>query len=99
MRMEVSGMELWLCVLIGAASAVLLLMGWSRSHWSWSLGLVVVEVMLCSWISNGSVAAILLIASCGCCVICFSARKEDMLPVEGKSVLITGNVFYLLKYF
>ncbi|MCI4381774.1 hypothetical protein PGIGA_G00255790 [Pangasianodon gigas] len=89
--MEASGMELWLCVLIIATSAALLMVGWSRSHLSWSVGLVVVELMLCCWISNGSVAVILLSVSCGCCMIHFTAgRKEDMLPVQGKAVLITG---------
>ncbi|KAK3526803.1 hypothetical protein QTP70_033554, partial [Hemibagrus guttatus] len=91
MRMETSGTELWLCVSIGAVSAALLMVGWSRSHLSCSVGLVVVEVMLCYWISNGRVAVILLSASCSFCVIYFSAgRKEDMLPTRGKAVLITG---------
>ncbi|XP_053496964.1 estradiol 17-beta-dehydrogenase 2 [Ictalurus furcatus] len=89
--MEVSGMELWLCVLIATTNAALLMVRWSRSHLSWSVVLVVVEVILCYWISNGSVAAILLSAGCGCCVIHFTAgRKEDILPVQGKAVLITG---------
>ncbi|KAF4081300.1 hypothetical protein AMELA_G00159860 [Ameiurus melas] len=89
--MEESRMELWLCVLIATTNAALLMVRWSRSHLSWSVGLVVVEVMLCYWISNGSVAVILLSAGCSCCVIHFTAgRKEDILPVQGKAVLITG---------
>lgn len=98
MRMEASGTELWLCVLIGAAGATLLMVGWSGSHLSWSVGLVV-EVMLCCWIWNESVAVILLSALCGCCIMYFSAGgKEDMLPVQGKAVLVTGE-FYLIKSF
>ncbi|XP_060743536.1 estradiol 17-beta-dehydrogenase 2 [Tachysurus vachellii] len=90
-RMETSGMELWLCVLIVATSGALQMVGWSRSRLSWSVGLVVVEVMLCYWISNLSVAVILLSVCCGCCLIHFSAgRKEFRLPVQGKAVLITG---------
>ncbi|XP_060770931.1 estradiol 17-beta-dehydrogenase 2 [Neoarius graeffei] len=89
--MQASGMELWLCVLFVATSAALLMVSWSRGHLLWSVGLVVVEVTLCYWVSNGSVAVILLSASCACCVIHFTAgRKEDMLPVKGKAVLITG---------
>ncbi|TSM52257.1 Estradiol 17-beta-dehydrogenase 2 [Bagarius yarrelli] len=80
-------MELWLCALIGASGATLLMVGWSRSHISW---LVVVMTMLCNWIWSGSVAVILLSAICGCCVIHLSGRKEDTLPVQSKAVLITG---------
>ncbi|XP_053368547.1 estradiol 17-beta-dehydrogenase 2 [Clarias gariepinus] len=86
-------MELWLCVLIVATSAALLMVGRRRTHWSWPVGLVVVEVMLCCWISSGSVAVIIIImsATCGCCMLHFTAgRQEDLLPVQGKAVLITG---------
>lgn len=98
--MQASGMELWLCVLFVATGAALLMVSWSRGHLLWSVGLVVVEVTLCYWVSNGSVAVILLSASCACCVIYFTAgRKEDMLPVKGKAVLITGNELYFFKCF
>lgn len=100
--MEASGMELWQCVLIIATSGALLILGWRSRHLSWTVALmvVVVEVMLFYWISNGSVAMILLNASCGCCVIYFTAgRNDDMLPVQGKAVLITGDEFYVLKCF
>lgn len=79
-------------MLIIATSVALMMVGKSRRDLSWTVGLVVVEVMLCYWISNGNVAVILLSASCGCCVIHLTAgRKEDMLPVQGKAVLITGD--------
>nr|BAX03999.1 estradiol 17-beta-dehydrogenase 2 [Clarias magur] len=84
-------MELWRCVLIVATSAALLMVGRSRTHWSWSVGIVVVEVILCCWISSGSGAAIIMSAFCGGCTLYFtSGRQEDMLPVQGKAVLITG---------
>lgn len=92
-------MELCMSVLI-IVSAALLMVGWSRSHLLWSMGLVVVEVMLCYWISNGSMAVIVLSASCGCCVIYFTAgRKEDMLPVQDKAVLITGDELCFTFYY
>ncbi|KAI5100544.1 estradiol 17-beta-dehydrogenase 2 isoform X1 [Silurus meridionalis] len=46
--------------------------------------------MLCYWISNESVAVTLLSVSWSCLVIHFTSRKEDMLPMQGKAVLITG---------
>lgn len=89
--MEEGGRDLLLSllyVLVIAANAALMML-WGRGG-RFALWLMVIGLILCCVIPAGCLELVLL--SVCCTVIHFTAGGgENLLPVQGKSVLITGN--------
>lgn len=94
-RMEAGGTEIGVCLLsfllITSNAALLFLLRRARIWLGWSVGLVVVEVMLCWIIPTGSLVLVLLSAICGGILFTVVAEAGDLLPAHGRTVLITGN--------